>query len=113
MESNSPGVRDGSTYVSDAPLSTSNLMNEPSEQSVASGRSAEVAMNAPKTPRGRLQSSLGVSEDADTDAAGWVADSAEGILEAEDDAAASAREAPIALNENPNVVGSGCGGCAR
>ena len=66
-------------------------MNGPSEQSFAVDRSAEVAMNTPKTPWGERWSCLGVSEEADTATAGVTADSAVGIPEMEDDVTTLAR----------------------
>ena len=71
------------------------------ERKGASDNSAGVAMTAPKTPEGKWWSCLGDSDEVDEGAAGVAADAAGGVWEEADDEAASAKEAPRALKENP------------
>ena len=98
--------------MSVAPLSTTMRMYDPSERKGALENSAGVAMNAPKNPEGKRWSGVDDCEEAGAGAAGVVADAPEGGWEGEDDEATSAKEAPRALNEKPNVVGSDGPGCA-
>lgn len=64
-------------------------------------------MNTPKTPWSHRYSCAGVSEGTGADPGELTGGSAGGYRAAEDDAAASAKDAPTAVKENPNVGGSG------
>ena len=97
-----------------APLSTSIVRVKSPEQRLAADRAAFIAMKAPKTPSGKRRFCGDGSEGTGpswivgvAEAAGLGDNSARDDPEVVEDAAASTREAPIALNENPKVGGSG------
>ena len=118
MESCSPGVRNGSTKCSVAPLSNSMVTLTPPDQKIPAGR-AVGAMNAPKIAPGVPLILWDSLEGADptcaggvAGAAGFPADSAVGTAVVVAAACAPAKEVSIAQCENPKVIGSGSGsGC--
>ena len=109
-----PGVRNGSTKLWVASLSTIIVRTVSSEWKLAADRAGVVATNAPKAPSGMPRFGGGDSGGVDpcwsagvVGTAGLPADSVAADAEVEVDAVASTKEAPTALNENPNVFGSG------
>ena len=97
-----------------APLSTSIVRVKSPEQRLAADRPTFSVMKAPKTPSGKRRFCGDGSEGTRPrwivgvpEAAGLGTNSAGDDPEVVEDAAASTSKAPIALNENPMVGGSG------
>ena len=97
-----------------AQLSTSIVGVKSPEQRLAADRATFIAMKAPKTPSGKRRFCGNGSEGTGpswivgvVEAAGLGNNSAGDNPEVVEDAAASTSEAPIEVNENPNVGGSG------
>ena len=114
MNSFSQIVKDGSTKLGVALLSTTIVRTDLSEHKIAADRVVVAATNAPKAasgmPRFRRGDSRGagpswsveVAEDA-----GLPADSAAADAEVAVDAVTSTKEVSTALGENPNICCSG------